>query len=100
LSRLHSHAFPTRRSSDLGEYVFTLQVTDSTNLSSSIQVAVTITSSLEELPADLRGAINQISTVNAFVNICSGLDGPNHTLVNNRSEEHTSELQSRENLVC
>src|SRR5207302_6665980 len=33
-------------------------------------------------------------------NVTLGLDAPDEDVNRNRSEEHTSELQSRENLVC
>src|SRR5690606_39505465 len=54
----------------------------------------------------LEGVITNVAAFGAFVDIGVHQDGLVHisalsdTFVKDRSEEHTSELQSRENLVC
>src|SRR5690606_41573321 len=84
----HLHSFPTRRSSDL-----------------------TVTSNKPLLQMGIDRKIFNVdknitsqggSAVDVMKNVPSvnlDIDG-NVTLRNNRSEEHTSELQSREKLVC
>src|SRR5207253_11045758 len=71
------HSFPTRRSSDLYLEGFTER--------SKINVDLEISENFGRLPSDLETAIFRI------VQEC---------LTNIRSEEHTSELQSRGHLVC
>src|SRR5690606_42094192 len=74
------HSFPTRRSSDLSNERIPLRK------DSAKELPIAITS-----PVAFICVPNRIS---AFVNLSNGNRG------NFRSEEHTSELQSRENLVC
>src|SRR5690606_40611421 len=93
------HSFPTRRSSDLGEdvlYAFTPPT------SGLITISITSSSSLVGL-----FLYQDCPTVGTCVANSASSSG-NQTLSNifvtagltYRSEEHTSELQSRENLVC
>src|SRR5690606_41533457 len=94
-SRAHRdpHSFPTRRSSDLGSFGMSLDLSGA----DGNMIATTAISSTY-----LEVGTNQLSF--AFPGAAigeSGQDGP--YLIGNalpRSEEHTSELQSRENLVC
>src|SRR5690606_42049852 len=93
------HSFPTRRSSDLTgteldgtPYVFTpLQ---------SGNVIVT------DIPARVRYPITEATTnIGSLAEAVQNMGGSDEIDVKlwwdvNRSEEHTSELQSRENLVC
>src|SRR5690606_41681889 len=92
------HSFPTRRSSDLDEVIagVNVKVKDaSTGAYLSDGVSVTVQdgdySELLDLiqdsdPATFSGAWERPGTYTI--------------IVQKRSEEHTSELQSRENLVC
>src|SRR5690606_41720057 len=92
---LHLHSFPTRRSSDLFIGVTTGQ--------SSIMRVFPVWARLLGLDAELTGVDLPLDAApdvyrRALVRLrddpsCAG------ALVT-RSEEHTSELQSRENLVC
>src|SRR5690606_41153973 len=91
--RRHLPSFPTRRSSDLGprsiDYPFYSQVIDYAMADRIFEALLRLGGNLI-IPA-------------SFVNI---LNPPEAELVRRaaarglRSEEHTSELQSRENLVC
>src|SRR5690606_42091461 len=71
------HPFPTRRSSDL----FTTQLAALTAREETVEDHP----ELRDLAAELGGALTEDAIIE--------LNGM-------RSEEHTSELQSRENLVC
>src|SRR5690606_40709905 len=93
------HSFPTRRSSDLGGNV-SLTIND--NAFVEIEGNTTIGGlsgnggelhlcNCTELTVD-----QDIDTT--FAGMLSG--GPGASFIKDRSEEHTSELQSRENLVC
>src|SRR5690606_40180779 len=89
-SRVHRvrHSFPTRRSSDLLEYRL---ATDTT---------LAVRASIQEVVKTLAEAIVLVILV-----IFLFLHGWRSVLITAltlpvRSEEHTSELQSRENLVC
>src|SRR5690606_42095417 len=77
-SPLDLHSFPTRRSSDLSE-----------------GLAVSITTSLM---LSVTSSKHQRSTLRWAPD--SATRGSRARLRRPRSEEHTSELQSRENLVC
>src|SRR5690606_42098091 len=89
LLRRASHAFPTRRSSDLLAWAFAGSKLSS---KSSACAAVPLTSAAQGAarrisePITVQGPSPQDRTVAKTVRV--------------RSEEHTSELQSRENLVC
>src|SRR5690606_40755155 len=84
------HSFPTRRSSDLGEGL-------SANLRLTAGGQVTYNHQLTLQDNDSLITINT-GTLQAVLH----KQGSNliQSILKNRSEEHTSELQSRENLVC
>src|SRR5690606_41851444 len=86
VSHLFLHSFPTRRSSDL-DCSFTLLFFD------LFFCVLTIFFSVDEAASYLNH-FPQIPTKSLCDN-CTLKFG-----FNSRSEEHTSELQSRENLVC
>src|SRR5690606_41426518 len=77
------HSFPTRRSSDLAQLVGLIAV---------------IHGEIRPLPVAQHAQALEFASlvVDLLIGIgaCLGLD------LGHRSEEHTSELQSRENLVC
>src|SRR5690606_40799664 len=92
------HPFPTRRSSDLVS-------ASSGKPMNAITVSGNVTSSSDGL--GLPGA--NVLVKGTFTGTVTDIDGyyslnvPNATdtlVFSSRSEEHTSELQSRENLVC
>src|SRR5690606_41919601 len=75
------HSFPTRRSSDLGT------VTDIEPQGTSVRVTMTVPDEVT-LPEDVSAYVMSPAIISErYVEL-------------GRSEEHTSELQSRENLVC
>src|SRR5690606_40808386 len=82
------HSFPTRRSSDLGDATADLDSLAYSRLTQCLCIGVNC---------------KELNTFNAFTHhmlygvtaAATDADDFNH-----RSEEHTSELQSRENLVC
>src|SRR5690606_41906972 len=91
------HSFPTRRSSDL--------------LSAAINGDTTEAAMLLEREADIADALKQLSgadDLNGIRTLIKAGKAAPATLIDRvlagdmdgRSEEHTSELQSRENLVC
>src|SRR5690606_41517325 len=87
-------SFPTRRSSDLGlraEHLHTRSSASLFDVSHMGQLRVTSPDGEAALHAGLEAALPV-----DFHNWPDGLQ--RYTLL--RSEEHTSELQSRENLVC
>src|SRR5690606_41185661 len=84
------HSFPTRRSSDL-----TVAVLPSGTGCDLIRTF--------GIPQDLAGAAKHLTTNETYrVDLVAieGGWGSRHYVNVARSEEHTSELQSRENLVC
>src|SRR5699024_11556937 len=88
LTHLYLHSFPTRRSSDLITSPFTIGATSSPSLFSlslSIVYSILYFSSSPFLSIVLIACSVAISTLSSFPL---------------RSEEHTSELQSRFDLVC
>src|SRR5690606_41697683 len=93
----HQHSFPTRRSSDL-DYIGTEHL-----LLGMIRegegVAVGVLKKLGVPLEELRAEIEKISKGTATHEIKNLANIP-LTKASERSEEHTSELQSRENLVC
>src|SRR5690606_42097634 len=88
------NSFPTRRSSDLNtvlaEYVATSSIDDikTDSLRETIANAKDLRTAMIDVgrPLDATNAVSKA----LHATICS----------RSRSEEHTSELQSRENLVC
>src|SRR5690606_41009650 len=91
LGLLALHSFPTRRSSDLGRV---LPDHDQPLEASSACSRSARMSSICSIPMDSR---TMSRGTPAF---CSSSSLSWRWVVEARSEEHTSELQSRENLVC
>src|SRR5690606_40559008 len=83
------HSFPTRRSSDLTTTTGPTATTEPTPTTTAPTGTGTPTSSATTAPGD-SGTSTSVPVVGGDT---GGHRGP-------RSEEHTSELQSRENLVC
>src|SRR5690606_40585041 len=85
------YSFPTRRSSDLPE----LEITGCSNPVRSSMPAMT-----DILPPaqhrTCRKSMSMRWAILGFTKVAQSIWVP----MNTRSEEHTSELQSRENLVC
>src|SRR5207302_4905542 len=82
------HAFPTRRSSDLYQVVVEQVLLHGDGVVEAViarQDGRKVDQRLRAVPGAARGAGEQL---------------PEHERRLRRSEEHTSELQSRENLVC
>src|SRR5207302_10450142 len=87
------HSFPTRRSSDLIDWDFGL-----TSRTREPKRALGIVrKAFEEVPFGYKEAWPKVSVVVCTFN---GSRTIRECLEGIRSEEHTSELQSRENLVC
>src|SRR5690606_41130192 len=92
------HSFPTRRSSDLGE------TTMKRHLFHFVMALTLLLGSAVHLASAQDVGLKVVTLENASV--YQAPDGTGEsigTLASNtvvRSEEHTSELQSRENLVC
>src|SRR5690606_42136789 len=95
---LHLHSFPTRRSSDLGRFTYWLLLLQQ-DMISSIYPLRTITTMSSSVPGPASSRVPAAD----FIDVELTYDG-RHTDERQasalRSEEHTSELQSRENLVC
>src|SRR5690606_41077499 len=86
------HSFPTRRSSDL---IWQTDLTRALRRSNSAPVLSRIR--VQSLPLHSL----QLTCLSTARNCFSVIGSPScATKVPQRSEEHTSELQSRENLVC
>src|SRR5690606_41371908 len=93
---LHFHSFPTRRSSDL--------------LGSCVSAFNSVVERLQErrafgrpvgkFPSVQFGISTMLSDLLAMESLVHGVAGLADRNKPMRSEEHTSELQSRENLVC
>src|SRR5690606_42134425 len=94
------HSFPTRRSSDLA--VKKLKVGN--GLDAGVQVGPLISQDgLEKVKVHVKDAIDRGAKLLTGGKAKQGLFYQPTVLANvaaSRSEEHTSELQSRENLVC
>src|SRR5699024_11431500 len=76
------HSFPTRRSSDLGDLPPNSKV-------------ILLTSSAASLETSLPPLVEPVNVI-IFTSLCVDNTFP----TSDRSEEHTSELQSRFDLVC
>src|SRR5690606_41486353 len=83
------HSFPTRRSSDLGIIVYIYNIRDARKDAIAREEG-------RKKPTLLKGMLDFYDGGFPYFMIIPGLI----MLVFIRSEEHTSELQSRENLVC
>src|SRR5690606_41589238 len=95
-----SHPFPTRRSSDLGEDALKQAISISEALFSGDIKSL----SAEEIAQGLKD-VPTYETEKADIPLVDLLVAANispskRQAREDRSEEHTSELQSRENLVC
>src|SRR5690606_41909590 len=97
-SRVHRdlHSFPTRRSSDLYNL-------NSANTNDSLQaiaqeMAPKLSAHSDEINLNAK-LFQRVKFVYDNQNKFA-LDAEDKKLLEERSEEHTSELQSRENLVC
>src|SRR5690606_42139708 len=87
-------SFPTRRSSDLAGMI---------NPAQEVRDVVTATANgwlVERYQQDLLTAIEALDSPVEFVKTMKLIGSVKAPLGSTRSEEHTSELQSRENLVC
>src|SRR5207302_9668049 len=84
------HSFPTRRSSDL-------TATHDTKRSEDVRARLAL---LAEIPDRWREAVERWAAHNERHRRDGLPDRNTEYLLYQRSEEHTSELQSRENLVC
>src|SRR5690606_41715318 len=95
--RPDSHSFPTRRSSDLEgkplKFTATVEVTPEVELGE--YKGIKVEKLVEQVEAkDIDHMLEHFQEDHAE------LVSPDRNTVEQRSEEHTSELQSRENLVC
>src|SRR5690606_42125270 len=86
-TRRHPHSFPTRRSSDLE--IMRANVCQSPSLNN-------VPSPRASIQTSTTSAIGASTRVSTVMLSSAPMTGPSSF----RSEEHTSELQSRENLVC
>src|SRR5690606_40688794 len=86
-------SFPTRRSSDLEDS--TLKLEDNSALLDFTYTATDSSLNLTAIQAQTVG--NTIASDNKNAGNAAVIL---QNIIDNRSEEHTSELQSRENLVC
>src|SRR5690606_41554635 len=91
----HLLSFPTRRSSDLGNPVRTEDVAHPDR---HRRVARLLVEDVDGVVLSVHGIDRGASRNTRLTNLLSDGVGWSHPVV--RSEEHTSELQSRENLVC
>src|SRR5690606_41532621 len=92
------HSFPTRRSSDLEAAIDRVR---------SLHPEVEVVADSDEMirtdldvyaPCALGGSLNDETVPALKAKVVCG--SANNQLAHTRSEEHTSELQSREKLVC
>src|SRR5690606_39957195 len=95
-SHRYLHSFPTRRSSDLGSAVKIFDIkagrrnyNDLSAFGNKLAIKLSV---VEDITMKLTAAVSTGATT-------AYLDSVDNLQVG-RSEEHTSELQSRENLVC
>src|SRR5690606_40033516 len=91
---LYLHAFPTRRSSDL---IGAMQIVAAKDFCLPATGGRTLDAAID-LPAG-RGLLVEHQHAQLVLGQQRGRRQPRRTGTH-RSEEHTSELQSRENLVC
>src|SRR5699024_11733943 len=90
------HSFPTRRSSDLTDEILMILPSLSCSIIRLAKVCVAKTS-----PFKLTSIISSHSSIsNSRNGVGLFLPGALRTISQPRSEEHTSELQSRFDLVC
>src|SRR5690606_41833670 len=89
----HLHSFPTRRSSDLAGYI--LEWVYRTNDANKDYYVLPVPD-VEADPSRFSLDAQSHEAYRTFISDSRALFGKHNV----RSEEHTSELQSRENLVC
>src|SRR5690606_40572500 len=96
--RRHLHPCPTRRSSDLVQ----ANSFNKSAISTVLVVVITSNLALAQAPGNIRISKSDSGLSKAsVVNVSQVLTIDRQILTERvRSEEHTSELQSRENLVC
>src|SRR5690606_41813550 len=92
------HSFPSRRSSDLG-------VIPGLLLGLLLMVAIYVVARIRNFPRHPRASLKEVlvagrDSIWGLMLIVIILGGIYGGIFTPRSEEHTSELQSRENLVC
>src|SRR5207253_11246936 len=94
------HSFPTRRSSDLASVGAAFAASD--RLRFSTQVDWTDWSRVDKIVIKFReqAGLNQVYNVDFHDNFALHAGGEYKATPTLRSEEHTSELQSRGHLVC
>src|SRR5207237_10571320 len=92
------HSFPTRRSSDLLPFLSGVpdQVINTKGLDWGTALVQPCPVECGLIPVRLGDAVN----LNGLQPACGGGLDVHHPLIDCRSEEHTSELQSHLNLVC
>src|SRR5690606_41643847 len=93
------HSLPTRRSSDLTNTVSYAECHDNHVLWDKLELSVP-EASFEERKAMYKLALSIVLTSQGISFLHAGSEFLRTKHGNERSEEHTSELQSRENLVC
>src|SRR5690606_41318874 len=88
----YRHSLPTRRSSDLGAVIIEVfhnsQLGDTTEMLDQARAGANV------------GTVTDVARLSDFVPPLAIMSAPFLFDTYDRSEEHTSELQSRENLVC
>src|SRR5690606_40830308 len=90
---LHLHPFPTRRSSDLHHVAASILLKQEDKGMAWLAADRSVQAAHASQSPLMVGSSSRIIT-HAL------MDGGHHRTATDRSEEHTSELQSRENLVC
>src|SRR5207247_9004061 len=93
------HSFPTRRSSDLEATGDLLTITLDPYLEFGAETTAFSEQGVFQSPIKLVDR-NQVIATSASPQYAQYLKIPETTTRGNRSEEHTSELQSRVDLVC
>src|SRR5690606_39829734 len=91
------YSFPTRRSSDLSSHVLILRWQ---NAATARRNAMAQCAPLDQAKASAKVNGSGTEIKQQDVSMTDPIDEENLKSEEIRSEEHTSELQSRENLVC
>src|SRR5205085_11976291 len=92
------HSFPTRRSSDLPQFRMSLPAAGNALAQKTVPVGATIEPRLVLKVCGTVGRSNSLKSPTLILAVGT-LTNPKSFVVD-RSEEHTSELQSQSNLVC
>src|SRR5699024_11783778 len=90
------HSFPTRRSSDLGTGV--LAILASLKKAKKVEAIDIDQWSYENTIENI--SLNTVKNISVFQGDAALLNNKHYDVILARSEEHTSELQSRFDLVC